>query len=111
MALDEDGRPDFSLLQERISLGRTGKPVPLVFQAFDLLYLDGRSLLDVPLEDRKRLLQLVVQPDVARAARAATSTPRAIAFFEAVKAQELEGIVAKQRRSPLRARPPQRRRG
>ncbi len=42
VALDERGHPDFSLLQERISVGRTGRPVPLVFQAFDLLYLDGR---------------------------------------------------------------------
>ncbi len=48
VALDERGHPDFSLLQERISEGRTGKPVPLVYQAFDLLYLDGRSLVDVP---------------------------------------------------------------
>ena len=33
----------------------------LVYQAFDLLYLDGRSLLDVPLEDRKRLLRSVLK--------------------------------------------------
>ena len=32
-----------------------------VYQAFDLLYLDGRSLLDVPLEDRKRLLRSVLK--------------------------------------------------
>ena len=38
--------------------GRAG----LVYQAFDLLYLDGRSLLDVPLEDRKRLLKSVLRP-------------------------------------------------
>ena len=37
--------PDFGLLQER--LGQKGAP-GLVYQAFDLLYLDGRSLLDVP---------------------------------------------------------------
>ena len=34
---------------------------PLVYQLFDLLYLDGRSLLGVPLEDRKRLLRRVVR--------------------------------------------------
>ena len=32
-----------------------------VYQAFDLLYLDGRSLLNVPLEDRKRLLRSVLR--------------------------------------------------
>ncbi len=98
VALDERGRPDFSLLQERISVGRTGKPVPLVFQAFDLLYHDGRSLLDVPLEARKRLLQLVVHP-TSRVQVAQPIDTEGIAFFEAVKAQELEGIVAKHRRS------------
>ena len=98
VALDERGRPDFSLLQERISLGRTGRPVPLVFQAFDLLYHDGRSLLDVALEDRKRLLQLVLRP-TNRVQLAQPIDTEGIAFFEAVKAQELEGIVAKHRRS------------
>ena len=34
-----------------------GKPAPVVYQAFDLLHLDGRSLLDVPLDERKRLLR------------------------------------------------------
>src|SRR3954464_14609094 len=98
VALDERGRPDFSLLQERISMGRTGRPVPLVFQAFDLLYHDGRSLLDVPLEDRKRLLALVVKP-APRGQLAEPIDPEGVVFFEAVRAQELEGIVAKHRGS------------
>ncbi len=98
VALDERGRPDFSLLQERISAGRGGRPVALVFQAFDLLYLDGRSLLDVPLEQRKRLLALVVVP-TPRVQVAAPIETEGIAFFEAARAQELEGIVAKHRRS------------
>jgi bifunctional non-homologous end joining protein LigD len=98
VALDEQGRPDFSLLQERISAGRTGTPVPLVYQAFDLLYLDGRSLLDVPLEQRKKLLELVLRPN-ARVRYATHIDTEGVAFFEAAKAQGLEGIVAKQRRS------------
>ena len=36
---------------------RPGEPAPIVYQVFDLLPLDGRSLLDVPLEERKRLLR------------------------------------------------------
>jgi bifunctional non-homologous end joining protein LigD len=98
VALDERGHPDFSLLQERISEGRTGRPVPLVYQAFDLLYLDGRSLVDVPLESRKRLLELVIRPN-ARVQFARPIDTEGVAFFEAVKAQGLEGIVAKHRRS------------
>ena len=98
VALDEGGRPDFSLLQERISAGRSGRPVPLVFQAFDLLHLDGRSLLDVPLEQRKRLLELVIKP-TSRVQVAPAIETEGIAFFDAAKAQRLEGIVAKHRRS------------
>jgi bifunctional non-homologous end joining protein LigD len=69
-----------------------------VYQAFDLLHLDGRSLLDVPLEQRKRLLELVLRP-TARVRYAAHVDTEGIAFFEAAAAQGLEGIVAKQRRS------------
>src|SRR5450432_3761226 len=67
VALDPAGMPDFGLLQERLGVhygakapgrratGPAGASAPLVYQAFDLLYLDGLSLLGVPLEERKRL--------------------------------------------------------
>ena len=94
VALDDAGRPDFGLLQER--LGARGGP--LVFQAFDILHLDGLSLLDVPLEDRKRLLERVLRPG-GRVQYAAHVETEGAAFFEAARAQGLEGIVAKHRRS------------
>ncbi len=95
VALDDAGRPEFSLLQER--LGDATAP-GLVYQAFDLLYLDGRSLLNVPLEDRKRLLQSVLRPH-PRVRFAAHIVGEGLAFYEAAKAQRLEGIIAKLRRS------------
>jgi bifunctional non-homologous end joining protein LigD len=99
VALDEAGRPDFSLLGEAISAGRRGSiTVPLVYQAFDLLHLDGRSLLDVPLEHRKRLLEHVIRPN-ARVRYATHVAAEGVALFEAAAAQGLEGIVAKHRRS------------
>jgi bifunctional non-homologous end joining protein LigD len=98
VALDERGHPDFSLLQLRISEGRGGRPVPLVFQAFDLLYLDGRTLVDVPLEQRKKLLDLVIRPN-SRVQYGKPIDTEGLAFFAAVKAQGLEGMVAKHRRS------------
>jgi bifunctional non-homologous end joining protein LigD len=104
VALDEDGRPDFSLLQERISERRTGTKAerassgPLVYQAFDLLYLDGRSLLKVPLEDRKRLLRSVLR-ESNRVRYASHVVGEGEAFMAAAASQGLEGIVAKLRRS------------
>jgi len=106
VALDEEGRPRFSLLQDRTGIRtgraagtkRPGRPAPIVFQAFDLLHLDGRSLLDVPLEERKRLLRsrLREHPLVRYAGHVEADGD---AFFAAAGAQDLEGIVAKQRRS------------
>ena len=95
VALDDDGRPDFSLLQERLGQKGVGG---LVYQAFDLLYLDGRSLLDVALEDRKRLLRSVLRPH-PRVQFASHIEGEGVAFFEAARAQKLEGLIAKLRRS------------
>jgi len=95
VALDDDGRPDFSLLQTKLG-DRTASG--LVYQAFDLLYLDGRSLLDVPLESRKRLLRSVLR-DHPRVRFAAHVEGEGMAFFEAAKSLGVEGMVAKLRRS------------
>ena len=58
VALDDAGRPSFSLLQARAGFQRRRETnVPIAYQAFDLLHLDGRSLLDEPLEARKALLR------------------------------------------------------
>ena len=113
VALDDEGRPDFSLLQERISQRRAGSAGgaaggaagaraaatgPLVYQVFDLLHLDGRSLLGVPLEDRKRLLQSVLR-ETNRVRFASHVVGEGVAFMAAAEARGLEGIVAKLRRS------------
>ncbi|MEO6294385.1 MAG: DNA ligase D [Candidatus Limnocylindria bacterium] len=107
VALDEAGRPRFSLLQDRTGIRtgraagskRPGKPAPIVYQVFDLLHLDGRSLLRVPLEERKRLLRsrLREHPGVRYAGHVDGD---GTVFFGAAREQELEGIVAKLRGSP-----------
>ena len=107
VALDADGRPSFSLLQDRtgIRTGRVpgskgpGQPAPVVYQAFDLLHLDGRSLLLVPLEERKRLLRSRLRPH-PRVGYASHVVGDGLAFTDAARTQELEGVVAKLRRSP-----------
>jgi bifunctional non-homologous end joining protein LigD len=114
VALDEGGAPDFGLLQEGISNLRAGRKTSpgsdgngsrtapskatLVYQVFDLLYLDGRLLLKVPLENRKKLLRSVLR-DGGRVRFASHVEGDGLAFYEAAKARDLEGIVAKLRRS------------
>ncbi len=100
VAIGPRGLPDFALLQERVGVkSADGRAAPdLVFQAFDLLYLDGRSLLSVPLEDRKRLLRSVIR-ETARVRYASHVDTEGVAFLEACAAQGLEGAIAKHRRS------------
>ena len=107
VALDEDGRPQFSLLQDYtgVRLGRapggkrSGKRAQIVYQAFDLLHLDGQSLLGVPLVERKRLLRSRLRPH-ALVRYAGHVDADGEAFFAAARQQELEGIVAKLASSP-----------
>ena len=116
VALNEDGRPDFSLLQDRTGLrgleaatrrrSRDARrsneeergAIPIVYMAFDLLHLDGRSLLEVPLEERKRALQRVLRPHplVRFASHVAAD---GVAFTRAAADRGLEGVVAKRRLS------------
>src|SRR6478672_8399543 len=57
VALDAAGRPDFGLLQDRMHV-RHPTPelqarIPVSFYAFDLLHLDGTSLLAEPYDERR----------------------------------------------------------
>ncbi|HWP63785.1 MAG TPA: non-homologous end-joining DNA ligase, partial [Candidatus Binatia bacterium] len=99
VALDPAGRPDFDLLQGWIAGDAEARRAPIVYEVFDLLRIDGRSLLAVPLEDRKRLLRAILL-DGPRVRYAGHVAADGRAFFEAARNQGLEGIVAKRRRSP-----------
>ncbi|HSF26640.1 MAG TPA: non-homologous end-joining DNA ligase [Actinomycetes bacterium] len=61
VALDEAGRPSFGVLQQRMHVQRPGRSlletVPVVYLVFDLLWVDGRSLLDAPYADRRQALE------------------------------------------------------
>ena len=99
IALDDQGEPDFALLQARIKGRATAaEPTPFVYEVFDLLHLDGRSLLDEPLEERRRLLASVLRPD-PRVRLSEHIEGDGLAFFEAARVRGLEGIMAKDRRS------------
>ncbi|HEU5204467.1 MAG TPA: non-homologous end-joining DNA ligase [Candidatus Limnocylindrales bacterium] len=99
IALDHRGEPDFALLQARIKgKGTAAEPTPFVYEVFDLMWLDGKSLLDEPLEDRRRLLADALRAD-PRVRLSEHIEGEGIAFFEAARARSLEGIMAKDRHS------------
>ena len=99
IALDDRGEPDFALLQARIKgRGTAAEPTPFVYEVFDLLHLDGRSLLDETLETRRALLADVLRPD-PRVRLSEHIEADGVAFFEAARVRGLEGIMAKDRSS------------
>jgi bifunctional non-homologous end joining protein LigD len=90
VALDEYGLPSFQLLQQ---YGQS-PDVPLVYYVFDLLLLDGKSTEDLPLRNRKELLEkLLPQSDVIKYCDHITE--RGKDFFKAMQAKGLEGMIAK----------------
>ena len=104
VALDDQGRPSFSLMQQRTGFqpgkrrlpGREG--VPILYYAFDLLYLDGYDLRRVGLEKRKELLQFVLtNGEIARYSDHYPEKGREL--FDVARKSGLEGILAKKRDS------------
>jgi len=100
VAFDADGRPSFNALQGRMHLSsdsqirRLAKSNPVSYVIFDLLWLDGHSLLREPYSVRRaRLAELDLQGDRWQVPDAVEG--QGAALLAASAAQGLEGIVAK----------------
>jgi bifunctional non-homologous end joining protein LigD len=109
VALDEQGRSSFSLMQQRTGFrpgGRrapTNADVPVLYYAFDLLYLDGYDWRRVPLEDRKKkLASILITGDAMRYSDHYEQQGKAL--FEIARQKGLEGILAKKRDSAYQER-------
>jgi bifunctional non-homologous end joining protein LigD len=104
VALDEQGRASFSLMQQRTGFrpggrrGATNADVPVLYYAFDLLYLDGYDWRKLPLEERKKkLASTLITGDSLRYSDHYEKQGKAL--FEIARAKGLEGILAKKRDS------------
>jgi bifunctional non-homologous end joining protein LigD len=109
VALDDQGRPSFSLMQQRTGFrpgGRRGPvnaAVPVLYYAFDLLYLDGYDLRRLSLEERKKKLLAVLIP--GENVRFSDHHERqGKALFKIAEEKGLEGILAKKRDSVYQER-------
>ena len=96
VALDEDGRSSFQLLQ---GLEMEGRKAPLRFYVFELLQLDGKSLLGLPLEHRKQVLAKICENvgDPIRYSGEISGDVKSL--LAEVKRRGLEGLIGKQRNS------------
>src|SRR5204862_6031382 len=87
-ALDEEGRPSFSAMQQ-------AKPgTPIVYYVFDLLEVDGEAVLDLPLSERRKRLQKLLDGR-NRTVVFSESFDDGPALYEAAKERRLEGIMGK----------------
>ena len=100
VCMDEFGRPSFSRLQRRLQkTGNRGiRSNPVHFIAFDLLYLNGQSIMGEPLFSRKDRLHAVLESnEITQVCEFIENNGEA--FFQATCELGLEGIVAKEKSS------------
>ncbi|GAC1299855.1 MAG: hypothetical protein NVSMB19_05130 [Vulcanimicrobiaceae bacterium] len=100
VVLDDDGRPSFGALQERLDRFGRANPQrrPVTFVAFDLLYGNGRDLRDEPLETRKAALEsLLTGRGPVMFSKHVLKDGKAL--YDVARSRDLEGIVGKQRTS------------
>lgn len=98
VALDEQGRPSFQLLQN----AREGTiSAPICYYAFDLLQLEGKILRNLPLTERKAALStlLAASPSDEAIRFSANLEGDPAELLAAIRRLGLEGVVAKQRAS------------
>jgi bifunctional non-homologous end joining protein LigD len=100
VALDEQHRPSFALLQQRMHVRDVGavqrliKQVPVYYMIFDLLYLDGQVTMSLPLTRRRAMLEeLGLEGPSWRVSPAAAG--QGTSMYETASAHGLEGLVAK----------------
>ena len=87
-ALDEDGRPSFSAMQQR-------KPgTPIVYYVFDVLEIEGEPVIELPLEERRKRLEKLLDKR-NRVVKFSESFDDGDALLAAAEKQKLEGIMAK----------------
>jgi bifunctional non-homologous end joining protein LigD len=107
VAFDERGEPSFGRLQrrmgltDRIRIQRRAADTPITYVAFDLLWLDGRSLCDEPYERRRELLA-ELGFDGPNWQAPSHHVGDGEALLEVVRKRGLEGVVAKRLSSPYR---------
>jgi DNA ligase-1 len=103
LAWREDRALAFTVLQQRIARKKVAASmladIPVVFMAYDLLYRDRRMLVDVPIEERRALLESAMKhvpsPLLVSPQYTAQTTEDIDRFFEQARARGNEGLVLK----------------
>ncbi|MBL6445588.1 non-homologous end-joining DNA ligase [Fulvivirga sp. 29W222] len=99
VCFDKVGKPDFKTVIHRMQrtgaseIERSSKKYPAYCYVFDLLYLDGRPLINEPLLRRREWLHDSIRKDMPY--RMSEAVKEGKELYEATKKMQLEGIMAK----------------
>ncbi len=96
VVLTEDGRSDFSALQN----WRSEADGELIFYVFDLLWMDGKDLCPLPLNERQKVLRSLLPKEGSLIRFSENFKASGEDFLEVAKKFKLEGIMAKKADSP-----------
>ncbi|MCC6023173.1 MAG: ATP-dependent DNA ligase [Thaumarchaeota archaeon] len=107
VAVDETGRPmPFQELLRRFrrlrEVEEEAERIPLKLWIFDILYLDGRELLDMPYRERRELLEKLIPAEYLAPRIVTSSIEEVQAFMRRAMEEGHEGLMAKNLDSPYR---------
>lgn len=92
VVFNQEGKPDFDALQLY-----NGHETPIQYCVFDLLWLDGHDMMELPLSKRKELLKTLTADNPVL--RFSESFDDGLALYQQTLDRNLEGIVAKDKNS------------
>ena len=91
LVLNDKGISDFGAMQN----WRSEADGNLVFYIFDILWYEGRNLMDQPFSERRAVLQSILPTDNDHIRQSKVFDANGIDFFSAAERMGLEGIIAK----------------
>lgn len=97
---DIAGKPDFEAMMSRFQSKRnTNENGTLSYVVFDVIQYKGKSVANLPLMERKHLLDEIIPADTSLIAKVKYIEGHGPAYFDAVQQHGLEGIVLKRKDS------------
>ena len=99
-----EGKPSFHEVMKRDRMNRSElihlaiEERPVIYMIFDILYLDGKWVIDEELAERQKLLSSIITP--TEFVQIVENFSDGVALYEAIQTQGLEGMVAKDLRKP-----------
>jgi DNA ligase 1 len=90
---NHEGKPDFEAVMQRFSSKKSNHKVQ--FMVFDIIYFRGKPVMDLPLMERKQLLEEVIPADSDHIVKVPYIVGKGISYFKAIKDNNLEGIALK----------------